>query len=317
MNKLVSIIVPVYNVSTYLKECLDSLINQTYKNIEIILVDDGSTDDSFKICKSYADLDKRIKLFKKVNGGAASARNLALDKATGYYICFVDSDDYVELDYVHRLVEELEKNDADVAICSYSNLDKIKSTKYEYGIKEKIFTAEEYIENFLTDWTSALMWNKIFKRELIGNIRFPVGHKIDDEFFTYQCIMKCKKIYFFNEFLYIYRLRQSSVMNDSNKEMILKDRLQYLTERYDNVITRYPKLKIKYLENLMDNFITIKRIFSTNKHNKIYKCYVRKYAKEILSSKVNIKQKLIFIMNQIYNHNINSDIMIDTSMYFE
>lgn len=312
MNKLVSIIIPVYNVAPYLNKCLDSLIKQTYKEIEIILVNDGSTDNSYEICKSYADLYKKIKLFQKINGGAASARNLALDKATGDYICFVDSDDYVELDYVYRLVEELEKNNADVAICSYANLDKIKFTKYDYEIKEKIFSDEEYIENFLTDWTSALIWNKIFKKEVIGDLRFPVGHKIDDEFFTYQCVMNCKKIYFFNESLYVYRLRKSSIMNDSNKETILKDRLQYLTERYDNVVIRYPNLKTKYLENLMDNFITIKRSI---KDKKLYRLFFNKYLKEMTFSNVNVKFKIIYLVNQFNKKEIKCS-YTNTDDYF-
>lgn len=312
MNKLVSIIVPVYNVAAYLNECLDSLIYQTYQNIEIILVDDGSTDNSYEICKEYANLDNRIHLIKKVNGGAASARNLALDNISGDYICFVDSDDYVELNYVQRLVEELEKNDSDITICSYSNLDKIKSTKYEYEINQKLFTDEEYIERFLSDWTCALIWNKIFKREVIGDIRFPTGHKIDDEFFTYQCIMNCKSIYFFNESLYIYRLRKSSVMNDSNKEMILKDRLQYLTGRYDNVVTRYPNLKVKYLENLMDNFLTIKRSINDKA---LYKSYFNKYLKKIMLSNVKLKLKVIYLMNQ-FNKTVVENSNIDVNNYY-
>ena len=307
----VSIVVPVYNVALYLVECIESIINQTYKNIEVILVNDGSTDNSKEICENYAKKDDRIIFITKQNNGAASARNYGLNIVTGKYIGFVDSDDILELNYIERLVTTLKNNNVDIAVCSYYNLYKntIKEQVYEYQLVS--FSDEEYLERFLKDWTCGLIWNKLFKADVIKNNRFEEGHKIDDEFFTYRCVMNSKKVVLFNEPLYYYRWRLSSVMQEysDSQEQFIKDRLSYLTQRYDNVIEQYPSLKIKYLENLMDNLISLKKLCNTNTLKKIYKDVIKKYIFHIIFSKIAFKSKAIFFINIIF---IDKNMKIDS-----
>ena len=181
MEKLVSIIVPVYNVEKYLSKCIDSILAQTYKNLEIILVDDGSKDNSGTICDEYSKKDKRIKIIHKPNGGISDVRNHGLKIATGDYIGFVDSDDYIAEDMFETLVSLLEKNDADISIVSF----------YEYyngkliGVREnenvEIMNKVEAIKELLIDRKiQSYTWNKLFKKELFDGLQFPVGKNFED-----------------------------------------------------------------------------------------------------------------------------------------
>jgi glycosyltransferase involved in cell wall biosynthesis len=257
-KKLVSIIIPIYNVADYLQECLDSLLTQTYENLEILLVDDGSIDKSSYICDENAKMDSRIRVIHKQNGGAASARNKGLEAATGEYICFVDSDDLVKKNYVERLLYMLDRTKTDIAVCSYEYY-------YQNVIEPEeiapigVFSEKEFIQRFLIDWKCGLLWNKIFKTSVVKGICFEEGHKIDDEFFTYKVVMNARKVVVFEENLYQYRMRASSVMQSkgTNYPQMLQDRYEYLTQRYLDVIRKYPDLKRVYLENLIDNYIRL------------------------------------------------------------
>lgn len=296
---LVSIIVPVYGVESYLSMCLDSLLAQDYKNIEIILVDDESPDLCPQICDFYAAKDSRIRVFHKKNGGAASARNLGLDSASGKYVCFVDSDDIVSKSYISTLTNRVEKAASDMAVCSYYKLYKSKKEKVEFVKSNQIVSQKEYLLQFLEDWTCGLIWNKIFMREKIGEIRFVEGHKIDDEFFTYQVVMNCNKVLLFDEPLYEYRMRVSSVMGASRKyeKRIISDKLEYMVERYDKITSQYPDLKNSYIKNLMDNLI---QLFRKSQHYSELKLEVwtqiRKYKMPFLCSSASVKEKIGFLI---------------------
>lgn len=257
-SKKVSIIVPVYKVEKYLEECLESLKNQTYTNLEIILCDDESPDRCPQICEAYAAKDERFKVLHKKNGGAASARNAGLEIATGDYIGFVDSDDLVEKEYVEFLVKSLENNHADISVCAFYDMyvNREDAVKME---KEGVYSVEQYLERFLWDWKCGLIWNKLFKKELIQNIRFAEGHVIDDEFFTYQLVMNAKKINVEDIPLYRYRQRKSGVMKQGRQKQMLLDRMEYFPERYERVVQKFPGLKKQYLENLIDNIIRFVR----------------------------------------------------------
>ena len=122
MDKLISVIVPVYNVEKFLDKCISSIVNQTYKNLEIILIDDGSTDESVQICDKWQEKDNRVRLTHKENTGVSDTRNIGLEKTTGEYICFVDSDDYIEPDYIENLYKSLTENNADIASITYSSI---------------------------------------------------------------------------------------------------------------------------------------------------------------------------------------------------
>lgn len=294
--KKVSIVIPVYNVEKYIRECLDSIINQTYTNLEIILVDDESKDSSGTICDEYALKESRIKVIHKNNGGAASARNVALDCITGDYISFIDSDDYVKHNYIELLVHNLEKHNADISTCSYYDL--YTNNAIQHKLEDKIFTNVQYLQNFLADWTSGILWNKLFKKEVLHNIYFIEGRRIDDEFFTYRGVLNSKSIVQFNSPLIYYRQRKSSVMqSNKNKQLILRDRMDYMIQRYKDVTSLYPQLKQSYYSNLLDSFIHIRREINTKLLEKQFNKYLMFILKEYKYTNVSLKEMVVFIYN--------------------
>ena len=296
-GNLVSIIVPVYGVEAYLPVCVDSLLAQKYENIEILLIDDQSPDLCPQICDAYAVKDSRIKVFHKKNGGAASARNIGLDHASGKYVCFVDGDDIVSKTYISALIDRLETTAADMAVCSYYKLYKSRKEKEEFIRSDQVISQKEYLLQFLEDWTCGLIWNKIFTRERIGMLRFAEGHKIDDEFFTYQVVMNSNKVALFDEPLYGYRMRLSSVMGASEKyeRRIISDKLEYMVERYEKVTGSYPDLTNQYLRNLMDNLILLLRKSQPydELNSKVWTQIIQ-YRWPFLRSSVNVKEKIGF-----------------------
>ena len=250
MDKLVSIILPVYGVEKYLPECMDSLLAQTYEALEIILVDDASPDGCGAICDSYAARDSRVRVIHKENGGAASARNAGLDAAQGSFICFVDSDDPVEPDYVQTLLNTL--GNGDMAMCGFYFLSRRDCQPAE--AMPGVYDRAGFMNRFLKDWSCSLLWNKIFRRDVIGDLRMEEGHRVDDEFFTYRVALNCRQVTVTQHCLYHYRMRKSSVMQDDGavKERIMLDRISYVTQRYAMVSAALPPLKQAYLADAAD-----------------------------------------------------------------
>ncbi len=317
VSKKVSIIIPVYGVEAYLEECINSLINQTYTNLEIIVINDDSPDRCPEICDLFERLDKRIKVIHKPNGGAASARNQGLDVLTGEYFTFVDSDDYVKSTYIEELVKTLENNDADIAVCSFEYLFKDRTVVKGYQGDLLAMTQIDFLKRFLSDWTCGIIWNKLFKVELLGQIRFPEGHKIDDEFFTYQLVMNAKKVVLFNSILYEYRMRSSSVMKASDGERLLSDKLQYLCERFEKVIFYYPELKIDFLEDMADSLMRLKK--TAYQYPKVHKLINRKYRAylgRIMISPISCKKKYAYIIT-FFSTNRSSPKTIDNNSNME
>lgn len=258
MEKTISVIVPVYNVEAYLPHCMESLLCQSYRALEIILIDDGSTDSSGALCDEYGAKDSRVRVIHKENGGAASAKNAGLRVATGEYLSFVDSDDYLEPDAYAFLMEQLETYQADVVQSGYRNVfpdhreDRVSAAsvcKYENP---------EYLRRFAKDWTCALLWDKLYKRSLFDGIFFEEGHIIDDEFFTYQGIMNAKLVVFVPGIVYNYRLRRSGVMlSPASGHRIVMDRLTYLLQRRKKVISKYPELRRDFDVNYLDMMLLL------------------------------------------------------------
>lgn len=244
MKGLISVIVPVYNVEKYLSQCIESLINQTYANLEILLIDDGSTDKSGKLCDKYAKKDNRITVIHKKNGGSASAKNEGLNCAKGEYLAFVDSDDFVEIDAYQYMVSQLEKEKADIIQCSFRDVFVNEQIDRIINESERSFDSSEYLRQYTMDWTCGLLWDKLYKRNLFKDIRFEEGHIIDDEFFTYQGVMNAKKIIRSYKIVYNYRKRKSSVMMlETSRQKIVWDKLEYLNMRKEKVISKYPELQ--------------------------------------------------------------------------
>lgn len=259
--KKISVVIPVYNVEKYLSECLDSVINQTYKDLQIILVDDGSTDFSGKICDVYAEKDNRIIVVHQKNAGAGAAKNTGLKLIDGDYFSIIDSDDYIELDMYEKMVNSLEKYNADIVQCLFRNVYVNDSFDRKYKIKgnyPKVLTSKSFLKEYLYDWKYAIFANKVFKSSLLKEIRFPVGRKIDDEFFTYKLVCNAKKVVNIDNILYNYRMRKTSVMNENDTDRLIYDRIDCFIERYNYVSDIYPSLKKKYNLKLYDDLLYFK-----------------------------------------------------------
>ena len=223
----ISIIVPVYNVEKYLPKCLDSLINQTYKNIEINLIDNNSTDDSLKICQEYAEKDQRIKIYHQPLQGAANARNLGLEKATGELIGFVDSDDYADLNMYQLLIEQLIRLNSDIVVCNAYTLtedSKFLRTNFNPN-KIGIELSGDDILNYIYS-SSGVIWNTLMKREVIGDLKFHKHiHYGEDLLFLLEVLGKAKSASILDKPLYYYYVTREGNLLSSK---IDKRSLQFL-----------------------------------------------------------------------------------------
>ena len=247
MDKTISVIIPVYNVSAYLRACMDSVVNQTYRDLEIILIDDGSTDDSGRICDEYADKDGRITVVHQNNAGAAAAKNAGLRIAAGYYLSFVDSDDFLELDAYSYMTEQMQQYNADVIQCAFRDCFVDHCENHITLEGSNLFQTEEYLLRYTKDWTCGLLWDKLYRRKLFDGIYFEEGHKIDDEFFTYRGMMNAKTILHSPHIIYNYRKRRSGIMHSlSGRQQILTDKIDYLMKRRSDIAMRYPALKAAF-----------------------------------------------------------------------
>ncbi|MDT2737236.1 glycosyltransferase family 2 protein [Enterococcus pseudoavium] len=209
----ISIIVPVYNVEKYLNKCVDSILNQTFKDFEVILVDDGSPDNSGAICDQYAEKDSRVKVVHKKNGGLSDARNAGIDISTGNFLSFIDSDDYIDNDMIDILYDDITQKDGDISVVGYydeyggivknckKNKDKIEILSRETAI-EKILEGKELTAN---------VWNKLYKRELFEKIRFMNNVIAEDAFIIVELLLLCNKVVVNKKFKYHYVHRKGSI----------------------------------------------------------------------------------------------------------
>lgn len=224
MKEKISVIVPVYNVKLYLHKCVDSILDQTYQNIEVLLIDDGSTDGSSDICDAYTEKDSRIKVVHKKNGGLSSARNTGLDMATGEYILFVDSDDYINIEMIQRLYDALVKTGADMSVCNIRRIGVDGVTTFPY--LEKIVRDEELDEALY--WRKVyepnaicyvVAWNKLYRKHIWEKNRYPVGKINEDEYVLHQILQNCRKITGISYVGYNYVSRKGSIMSDTKKKV--------------------------------------------------------------------------------------------------
>lgn len=224
---LVSIIVPVYKVEKYIHQCVDSIINQTHKNIEIILVDDGSPDNCGKICDEYAEKDSRIKVIHKENGGLSDARNHGIDAASGEWLMFVDSDDFIEPDMAEKLLHLAVANEVRMAACAVVLFDEEKEYIPEYlTVKEGVYSAEEiFKKNIPTGFVIAC--NKLFDRRLFDGYRFEKGRIHEDEIAAHHLIGQCDRVAVTEEKLYRYRQVVGSITKVFNYKRLDSVYAQY------------------------------------------------------------------------------------------
>lgn len=257
MNKKVSVIVPVYKVEKYLDRCVESIVNQTYENLEIILVDDGSTDNCPAMCDKWAEKDNRIKVIHKENGGLADARNAGLNVAQGAYIGFIDSDDYIDLDMYECLIHYAVANNADISGCFYRKIGKdfVNELGSDYSVK--VFNCEEYLcEYYSKNVLYFSCCNKIYKRELIGATRFsPEAGLCEDGCFNYETSKKANTIVMINKPMYNYILRETSL---TNSKKTLSGWLESINANYEILLkeknnqTVYLPMAISFVDGLLN-----------------------------------------------------------------
>lgn len=217
-SPLVSVVVPVYQVEPYIRDCLDSILGQTYSHLEIIVVDDGSPDACPQICDDYAACDARVSVIHQPNGGLSSARNAGIARASGEYLAFVDSDDVVAPAFVETLVDMARGTGADIAQCGFTrDASRLKAGRGvpggQGGNGVEVLTALEATERLQLEHrgTYAVVWDKLYARLLFEGVRFPVGRQHEDEFVTYRLLWKARRVCVSDEPLYWYRRRTESI----------------------------------------------------------------------------------------------------------
>lgn len=231
MTDLISIVVPVYNVEKYVSDCVVSLISQTYRNIEVILVDDGSTDGSGKICDDFADEHNFIKVVHKENGGLSDARNKGMLASNGDYIVFVDADDYVSCNFIEELSDGFKSTDVDISCCAYIKfVDNTEPVLSNNARKCRILTGEEaakfcYSREGRT--IDVVAWNKLYRKSLFTNngIEYPKGRYFEDLYTTFKLFYYARKVFINNKEMYYYRQREGSIMASS-----------MTAEKYENML---------------------------------------------------------------------------------
>lgn len=307
MEELISVIVPVYMVEKYLNKCIDSIINQTYKNLEIILVDDGSKDNCGKICEEYKKKDDRIMVIHKENGGLSSARNLGIDNSNGSLITFIDSDDYISEDYIEYMYYKLKEYDLDIMIT------KLKLVYEKDNYIKKFKNNDEYTINII-DTTTALeyLWyqknidcsasGKLFKREVIKDTKFPEGRIYEDIATTYKFFMQSKRIGYTNIEKYYYLQRKGSILgNEFSKKNL--DILDILNGINDFIIKEYPHLQNAIKSRIISANFYILRIIDKHKYKDDYilvKENIKKYRNDVFKdSNITLKTRLAIIISYI------------------
>lgn len=302
----IAIIVPVYNVKNYLKKCIESILNQTYSNLEIILVDDGSTDGSGKICDDYS-FDERILVLHKRNEGLSIARNTGVAVSEAKYIMFVDSDDYISIDCVEYLYHIMNKHNADISMGFCPAVKIGEDYKRKTDIHDVCLDSEKTLEKMCyKDEICNSAWGKLYKRELVQKYPYPAGWIFEDLATTYKIIGDCKKIAIGSKDIYYYVQRDDSIVHKNmNENMFMgieaaENQLQYIKKNFPNIIEAaeyfYVYKIIQFIPNIIKN----------NDLNKGYyrrlKKYLKKYSKKVfrnLKTKKSVKIR-IFALSTNY-----------------
>jgi glycosyltransferase involved in cell wall biosynthesis len=246
MNDLISIIINVYNGEKYINKCLDSVINQTYKNIEILIINDGSTDNTLKICKSYKD--KRIRIITTPNEGLSISRNTGISNAKGKYIYFIDVDDYIEKDTIEYLYNLINKYNTRISMCRNKKIYSYNTRISNLNNNDYLLSSKDVLKRVLLSINYAgTAWNKLIDKELFNNLKFPKG-KINDVYIMYKLYFKVDNIAYGNQIKYYYYMHEDSIVN--------KRTTDYAISMYKAFNKRYKDIKKKY-PNLIENNICI------------------------------------------------------------
>ena len=308
MDPIISIIVPIYNVGKYLPKCIESILNQTFKNFELILVNDGSTDNSGVVCDDYAKKDTRIKIIHKSNGGVSSARNAGLYVAKGKYIGFVDPDDYIDKDMFEVLYKLCEQNNADIAICkNCREINGVIDRKNEEVYIKELSNTEAVKEAFKANLYRFALWNKLCRRKCFIDISFPEGRIHEDLSVTYRILSNANKVIFTNYVGYIYVKRDDSILTKKYNENRLQSFIGW-NEIFEFMNINYPELNkevitcytywcndnIYYILNEIDNVKNKKRYLK-----KLRNYIINHYKKIKENNNIGLREKYMIILLMI------------------
>lgn len=284
MNKLLSVIVPVYNVANYLERCVESISSQDYQPIEIILVDDGSTDGSSNLCDRLSDVYPSIKVIHKKNGGLSDARNAGIDVCMGEYVSFIDSDDWIDPGMYSNMISKIISTDSDICICrrqrAKSKNEKVLEQYRMYPNKCILNTKEGLIGLLSFKGYDMSVCDKVFKRSVLGEIRFPYGKTCEDSFTTYKLFSSAKKIYYLDTPYYNYFYREGSITRNSNVNETV---IEATNEQYEFIVKKFPEL---------ESIATISRIYAILSVANEYAFRNKKWCKE--------KENIKYVRKNIY-----------------
>lgn len=305
-NEIISIIVPCYNVEKYIERCVTSLVNQTYTNIEIILVDDGSTDSTGELCDNYEKADNRIKVIHKKNGGLSDARNAGMKVAIGNYFFFVDSDDFISTDTIKFLYENLLDKAADISTCTHINFFENNNIKNKmYDNKNFVYETEDALKNLLYEkniTTSA--WGKLYKRTLFDNVEYPKGKICEDLPTTYLLFAKSKRVSINSMPMYYYLIRKDSIIHSKFNSKRLdaldfaNDETIFIKENFPNILNA--AISREFMEAVYIS-TTIPYSLEYKNARKRIKNILKKYRKNILLDNNVKKNEKIYAYMSYFN----------------
>ena len=311
MDGKISVIVPVFKVEQYLNRCIQSIVNQSYDDLEIVLVDDGSPDACPSICDSWARIDKRIKVIHKKNGGLSSARNAGLDIATGDYIAFVDSDDYIASNMFEIMLDAVLRNNVDVACCGRVRVSATGKIEMFTLHEEQLFTGEEAIKRLLIGETiEEAAWDKLYKVDIFSKRRFPDGEINEDIVQTIEILGACRKIVHVGCALYFYCENQDSITISkyNHKKMICIKHLDqisdYLDKSHPQLLRYFYDLELRYCQGLLYLLLSDAETLNGNKddYKEVYARFKKAFKATIFKKKANQSEivKGVLIYFRIY-----------------
>ena len=307
----ISIIVPVYNVEKYLEKCIDSILNQTFKDFELILVDDGSTDNSGNICDEYRKKDRRIKVIHKSNGGLSSARNAGLDIALGKFIAFVDSDDYIHHQMYEIMYSFIKNENADLCICNYEIVDdyyniKKNNIEIQSNMDIEVYNSIESLEKIYSSkgLEFVVAWSKLYDRSLFDDLRFEEGRIHEDEFIVHKILYNSIKTIYCPYKFYYYFQRDDSIMKSRTKITkidyidALSDRINFFNGK--NLINLKNKTEYIYISNFFELYYYSKDNYSKKIYCKLHKSFRQNLLILLNNSIYSNREKLSWIIFLLY-----------------
>lgn len=311
MNELVSVIVPIYGVEEYLEKCINSIINQTYKNLEIILVDDGSPDRCPEICDEYAIKDSRIKVIHKKNGGLSDARNAGLDVAKGDYFVFVDSDDWIESTMIEHLLNTCKKFNVNLAACGRYVTDGVDIKGVAFKGAEIVYSTEEALNEILSGKSlDVAAWDKIYARNLFEEIRFPVGENNEDIAVFYKLVDLAGRVAHTGTTEYFYRSRPGSITKlkySIQARKIIEKNLDsiedYLGKKYLGCMPSFYRYKVMNIYALLNKYIKCEGTKKTQEYAHLINEFRKNKSYFFNDDRIPSKEKKIAIMILLHLYN--------------